>query len=85
MIIKCQSCGHRLDDAEQSTICPHDRFLSIEDQAQKDLGISLLGKKVAFHHMPESPVRITSVGWNGMVSVEGMAGEFAPSLFRRVE
>lgn len=85
MIQACQDCGHRLDDAEQSVICPHNRFLSADDQAQKDLGISLLGKKVAFNHMPESSVRISSVGWNGIVTVEGMAGEFAPSLFRRVE
>ncbi len=85
MTVRCETCKFQYDDAVCDTGCPHERFLSVNDARQKDLGISLLGKTVAFHHMPESPMRISSVGWNGMVTVDGMAGEFAPSLFRVVE
>jgi len=85
MTIRCKICQLQFDDTECDTTCPHEQFLSVKNQRQKDLAVSLIGKRVAFHHMPNSPVRITGVGWTGMVTVDGMSGEFAPSLFRVVK
>jgi hypothetical protein len=49
---------------------------------RKDAAIRLLGRTVRFAHQPEGPDRrIDSIGWSGMVTVAGMAGEFAPHLF----
>jgi len=85
LIVTCQKCGVELDDADQSTICPHDLIMPAADLAQKKAGIALMGKAVAFHHMPDKPFDIESIGWNGMITLRGMAGEFAPSLFRCFE
>lgn len=82
MQVFCRVCRKMMDDAEQSTICPHPLIMSRVDLDQKKLGLSLLGRPVRFAHLPDSkPMRIESVSWNGMVTVEGMAGEFAPHLF----
>jgi hypothetical protein len=82
MIIACKDCGERFDDAERLTFCPHDRFMSAPDLEQKKAGIALIGKRVCFAHQPNGPAHsIQSVGWNGMVTLTDMAGEFAPHLF----
>ncbi len=78
----CPSCGHTYDDAARSTICPHGRFMSAADLAQKDAGLALIGKAICFAHEPNGPTRrVQAVGWNGMVTLVDMAGEFAPHLF----
>ena len=83
MFVRCQTCKQRYDDAQRLTYCPHDKLMSDEDLAQKDAGLALLGKKVCFRHMPDGPAYLVqSCGWNGMVSLAGMSGEFAPHLFR---
>lgn len=58
-------------------------------QSAKSVGIDLtddqlelIGKDLCFAHEPNGPVRrVQAVGWNGMVTIAGMAGEFAPHLF----
>lgn len=43
---------------------------------------SLIGKQVCFAYQPKGPShRVQSVGWNGMVTLADMVGEFAPHLF----
>lgn len=82
MIVQCEDCGISFDDATRDTGCPHEQFMSDDDLKQKDLGILLLGRDICFAHQPNGPVhRIQSVGWNGMVTLHDMAGEFAPHLF----
>ena len=82
MTTTCPKCGLRYDDAAKLTFCPHDALMSDENLMQKDAGIALCGKDVRFVHEPHGPVHhIRSVGWNGMVTVDGLAGEFAPHLF----
>lgn len=82
MIVQCCDCQKFFDDARRNTICPHDKFLTDDLIAQKDLAIWLIGKEVCFNHMPAGPrYRIQSVSWNGMVTLAGMTGEFAPHLF----
>lgn len=78
----CSGCGQRYDDARCLTYCPHNPFMAPDDLERKDLGLNLLGKKVRFAHHDQGPYRrVVSVGWNGMVSLEGMTGEFGPHIF----
>jgi hypothetical protein len=82
MNTECRDCHQKYDDADRSTICPHPLLMPRKDLEQKKLGLSLLGRPVRFAHMPgNAPMRVQSVNWNGMVTVEGMVGEFAPHLF----
>lgn len=82
MIIKCEQCGVAFDDADRSTICPHAMIMPADDLAQKKAGIALIDRDICFAHQPNGPVRrVQSVGWNGMVTLRDMAGEFAPHLF----
>jgi hypothetical protein len=82
MLITCERCGERYDDADRNTICPHPLIMPRKDLEQKKLGIKLLGKRVRFAHMEEGPYfRVQAIGWNGMVELEGMSGEFAPHIF----
>jgi hypothetical protein len=88
MNTECPQCRLRYDDAERSTVCPHDRFLTPEIQKQKDLALSLVGKDLHWAHAAAGTgevLRVQSVGWNGMVTLYGWSGEFAPWLFRVVE
>ena len=83
MIRTCELCDRQFDDARQLTFCPHAKLMSDADMDQKILGLSLIGKTLTFNHEPDGPERrVSSVGWNGMVSINGMDGEFAPHLFR---
>ena len=82
MQVRCRYCFSRFDDADRSTICPHELIMPAEDLVQKKLGLALLEKRIRFKHMPEEePLRVQSIGWNGMVTLHGMSGEFAPHLF----
>lgn len=81
---RCERCSRLYDDMVASTVCPHERFLSPELQAQKDLALSLIGKDLRWAHDACGEcgvVRIQSVGWNGMVTLQGWSGEFAPHVF----
>jgi len=82
MNVKCKTCGTRYDDADRSTLCPHLLIMSAEDREQKKVALSLLGKDVYFAHRPEEIYRVQAVSYNGMVSISGMVGEFAPHLFK---
>lgn len=82
MNIQCLECSALFDDADCTTICPHQRFLSVESAQRKDAAIALVGRRVCFAHMPDGPeYSVESVGWHGMVTLRGMVGEFAPHLF----
>jgi hypothetical protein len=82
MKVTCPKCLKELDDAKQTTICPHERFISDEIAAQKDLAFSLLRKTVYFAHLPEGEgFQVESIGHDGMISLRGMVGSFAPHLF----
>lgn len=79
---QCMGCKATFDDAAQLTFCPHDPIMDPADLKQKDAAIALLGKTIRFAHQPDGPDHhIQSVGWNGMVTLHRMAGEFAPHLF----
>jgi hypothetical protein len=79
---QCHKCRARYDDAEQWTICPHDRLKSPEMQAQWEVGYKLLGHRIRFAHMPEgSGYDCIGLTFEGMVSIAGLPGEFAPHLF----
>ncbi len=83
MVVTCPKCQAQIDDADQTTICPHPLIVPAEDLAQKKAGVALLGKEVTFRHQPDGPYKkVQSIGWNGMVMIEGFVGEFAPHLFK---
>jgi hypothetical protein len=51
-------------------------------KAQWEMGLALLGNKVRFNHWPEGTGKqCWALTFEGMVSIEGMTGEFAPHLF----
>lgn len=78
----CPTCGKTFDDADRTTICPHGLIMPAEDLERKKAALELIGKDLCFAHEPNGPVRrVQAVGWNGMVTIAGMAGEFAPHLF----
>lgn len=80
--VTCSKCGAEFDDADCSTICPHDLIMPADDLAQKKAGLALLERDICFAHEPNGPIRrVQAVSWNGMVTIAGMAGEFAPHLF----
>lgn len=82
MFVRCHDCGSDYDDAERWTFCPHEVLMSAEDFQQKDKGIDLLGKFVRFNHQPDGPIySVQSCGWNGMITLDGLPGDFAPHLF----
>lgn len=82
----CETCAASYDDAICSTICPHRPWLTETDQQRKDRAVALLGKDLHWAHLPDGPtVRITSIAWNGMVTLHGWTGEFAPHLFTVIE
>ena len=82
MQTSCAKCGTEFDDADQNTICPHPLIMSADDLAQKKAGLALIGRAVCFAHQPDGPAHVVqAVGWNGMVTLGNMVGEFAPHLF----
>jgi hypothetical protein len=83
MTASCFLCGQDYDDARCSTLCPHREFLTAEEAKQKDLAVGLLRKRIRFAHLPPGAqdTRVTSISHDGMVTIEGLPGEFAPHLF----
>lgn len=85
MITTCKKCGLRYDDARKLTGCPHEPIMSDEDLAQKDAGIALalIRGPVRFRHQIDTgpDFHVQAVGWNGMVTLSELPGEFAPYLF----
>jgi hypothetical protein len=78
----CEDCGCHYDDGVMLTRCPHQRFLTNEQAAQKDLAISLLGKRLNWRGIPgPEPFTINAISQTGMVEVSGFTGLFAPNLF----
>ena len=85
MFVRCDKCGTNYDDADRFTFCPHELIMSADDLVQKKQALELIGRTVRFAHQPNGPDRrIISVAWNGMVTVDGMDGVFAPHLFVKV-
>lgn len=82
MLVMCNDCGTTYDDAERLTFCPHRRLMPADDLEQKKRGLALIGQHVSFAHQPDGPTYfVNAVGWNGVVTLAGMGGEFAPHLF----
>lgn len=93
----CNDCQARYDDADCSTICPHQLIMPREDLERKKLAFTLLEKPLRFHHLTARvpgnelkapdvfapPLFVSSISWDGMVTLRGLDayGEFAPSLF----
>ena len=85
MLVLCDKCGTNYDDADRLTFCPHELIMSADDLVQKKQALELVGRTVRFAHETNGPDRrISSVAWNGMVTVDGMDGVFAPHLFVKV-
>ena len=86
MQMQCGNCKAIYDDAGQLTFCPHDPIMDPSDLQQKDAGLALIGKTIRFAHQPDGPDHsVQSVGWNGMLTLRDMTGEFAPHLFITAE
>ena len=83
----CLICQSADDDADCYTLCPHEPLMSLAQREQKKLAISLLHKNIRFRNAePQNPTyRIVSINYEGMVTLHGMAGQFAPNLFVIVE
>jgi hypothetical protein len=86
MLTRCPDCRKHYDDAKQLNYCPHKELYSPEILKQKDQGIRLIGKRVHFRHQPPSEsYRVVAMRWDGMLTLQGLSGEFAPHLFEVVE
>lgn len=84
MIVRCEKCNREYDDGTHITFCPHDRFISDEAAQRKDLAYSIAEGPVCFAHQPNGPSHlIRSINYIGMITLDDMAGEFAPHLFVR--
>jgi hypothetical protein len=76
------SCLGGCNKAARAVYLLYDRFMSADDLEQNKAGIALIGRDIYFAHQPGGPThRVQSVGWNGMVTIDDMPGEFAPHLF----
>lgn len=83
MKVTCRNCGKDYDDAERSSICPHMRFRSTEDQKQHDAARAIFGKHLRFADAPTigKIYHVSSIGHDHMVWLAGMAGKFKPDQF----
>jgi hypothetical protein len=82
MMVACKECSTIYNDADRSTICPHDWIMPPIDLMQKKLALELIDHDICFAHQPDgSTHRIQSITWNGMVTLHDMVGQFAPHLF----
>jgi hypothetical protein len=82
MMIVCEKCRLAFDDADQSTICPHDLIMPAEDLERKKAALELVGKMVRFNHQPDGPdYHVRSCNFIGMVGLAELPGDFAPHLF----
>ena len=81
MTSDCSKCGAHYDDAERITICPHELIKPRWMMEQHNRAIHLLGRLVVFNNMLDGePMRVTSVNFEGMLTVDALPGEFAPHL-----
>lgn len=85
----CEDCHEPYDDAECTTICPHRLLMPRRELEQKKQGVELVGKRVKFRGPglpghPNEPHLVQACGWDGMLTLEGFVGEFAPHLFEVV-
>ena len=81
-MVPCHDCSTIYDDADRSTICPHNLIMPPADLLQKKLALELCDHDICFAHQPEGSIhRIQSIEWNGMVTLHDMVGQFAPHLF----
>lgn len=80
----CEACGRTYDDSRWWTYCPHAQFLSNAAAIRKDDATRLLGGPVFWNTDTEqaTPLQIVSVAFDGMVTIRGYSGLFAPSLFQ---
>ncbi len=76
----CPSCTLIYDDTTHWTYCPHDRFISDEVAARKDLGHALLGKQVSIGSLTTRTRRVDAVTWEGYVILDGLPGRLAPEV-----
>jgi hypothetical protein len=82
MMVSCEKCRTKFDDADRDTGCPHFLIMPRQDLEQKKAALALCERDICFAHEPNGPShRIQSVSWNGMVTLHDMVGEFAPHLF----
>jgi hypothetical protein len=82
MRVTCADCGATYLDEDRLTYCPHEPIMAADDLEQKKTALALLEHDICFLHQPDGPThRVQSVGWNGMVTLNDMVGEFAPHLF----
>lgn len=82
----CKKCNAHYDDASRSTVCPHVQIADPEVLARKDAALKLIGKRVRFRNEESGPsYRVMSVAFDGLVTLEGFHGEFAPHLFSITE
>lgn len=86
MKTECSRCTRVFDEDRCSAICPHEKFLTAEEVYRKHIALSLRGKRLRFIHMPpgQMDTRVISVSYDGMVTIEGLLGLFAPHLFVEV-
>ncbi len=78
----CETCHATYDDARETTFCSHPFLRSMEMEAQFNLGLKLLGRKVRLAHLPTGTGKTCiTLYHDGMVEIEGMAGRFAPHIF----
>ena len=84
MMVRCEECGARFDDALRLTYCPHDKLMDDKSMKQKIAAIALSdGGPVRFAHQKNTgpDYRILSISWDGMITLDALHGEFAPHLF----
>lgn len=78
----CEKCSKQYDDADCTTICPHELLMPPADLARKKEGMLLIGRMVRFNHnLNGERYLVNTLHWNGMVELEDMSGELAPHLF----
>jgi hypothetical protein len=80
------NCAIPYDDADRSTICPHDLIKSPEDSERHRVAFSLLHKPLRFRNQPwvlsgAKPLYIQTIYFNGTISFHDHTGEYLPDLF----
>lgn len=77
MKIQCSDCHREYDDADCTTICPHDLLMPREDLNRKDAAAKILGRLVRRSEIHSSRL-VVAITSRGMVWLEGELGEFDP-------
>jgi hypothetical protein len=75
----CTDYQRGYDDARQTTICPHEAFLTKSEAQRKDAAMSLIGKPVRFRHRPDdAPTTIECVDHVGFIQLRGSDDKISP-------